>query len=39
LSIWGLVAICLALIPALLTLYDRDFLPGAMILALPYAPY
>ena len=38
-SIWGLAAICLLLIPTVLTLYDREFLPGAMILALPYAPY
>jgi hypothetical protein len=39
LSIWGLAAICLLLIPTLLQLYDRDFLPAAQILALPYAPY
>jgi hypothetical protein len=39
LSIWGLAAICLLLIPTLLALYDRDFLPAAQILALPYAPY
>jgi hypothetical protein len=39
LSIWGLVAVCLILIPTVLTLYDREFLPGAMILALPFAPY
>jgi len=39
LSIWGLVAICLLLIPTVLALYDREFLPGAMILAIPYAPY
>jgi len=38
-SIWGLVAIILLLIPTVLALYDREFLPGAMILALPYAPY
>ena len=38
-SIWGLAAICLLLIPTVLTLYDREFLAGAMILALPYAPY
>lgn len=38
-SIWGLVAICLLLIPTLLALYDREFLPGAMILAIPYAPF
>jgi hypothetical protein len=39
LSIWGLVAICLLIIPTVLQLYDRDFFPPAMILALPYAPY
>ncbi len=39
LSIWGLAAICLLLIPVLLQLYDRDFFPLAMILAIPYAPY
>ena len=38
-SIWGVVAICLLLIPTLLALYDREFLPGAMILAIPYAPF
>ena len=38
-SIWGLVAISLLLIPSVLTLYDREFLPGAVMLALPYAPY
>ncbi len=38
-SIWGLVALSLALIPALLQLYDREFLPGAMLLNIPYAPY
>jgi hypothetical protein len=38
-SIWGLVAICLLLIPTVLALYDREFLPGAMILAIPYAPF
>jgi hypothetical protein len=38
-SIWGLAAICLLLIPTVLTLYDREFLPGAVILAIPYAPY
>ena len=39
LSVWGLAAVCLLSIPTLLTLYDRDFLPAAVILALPYAPY
>ena len=38
-SIFGFVAICLLLIYQVLQLYDREFLPGAMILALPYAPY
>jgi prepilin signal peptidase PulO-like enzyme (type II secretory pathway) len=39
LSIWGLAAAFLLLIPTVLQLYDREFLPGAMILALPFAPY
>ena len=38
-SIWGIAALSLALIPAVLTLYDRELLPGIMILNLPYAPY
>jgi hypothetical protein len=38
-SIWGLAAICLLLIQTVLALYDREFLPGAVILALPYAPF
>ena len=38
-SIFGLVAICLLLIYQVLQLYDREFLPGAAILGLPYAPY
>ena len=38
-SVWGIAAVLLALIPGVLTLYDREFLPGLMILALPYAPY
>jgi len=38
-SIWGVVAICLLLIPTVFALYDREFLPGAMILAIPYAPF
>ena len=38
LSIWGLAAICLLTIPALLALLDLEFLP-AMILGLPYAPF
>ena len=39
LAVWGLVAIILFSISALLQLYDRDFFRPAMILALPYAPY
>jgi hypothetical protein len=38
-SIFGLVAICLLLIYQVLQLYDREFLPGAIILAIPYVPY
>ena len=38
LSVWGLVAVCLLLIPVLLVLYNRD-LTRAMVLGLPYAPY
>jgi len=38
-SIWGLVALFLSLIPAVLTLYDREFQPNLMILNLLYAPY
>ncbi len=39
LAVWGLVAIILFSISALLQLYDSDFFRPAMILALPYAPY
>jgi uncharacterized membrane protein len=39
LSIWGMVAVILALIPTLLQLYMADFLPIAQILAFPFAPY
>ena len=39
LSIWGLAAVCLLSIAVVLKLYDRDFLPAAQILALPYVPY
>jgi hypothetical protein len=39
LSLWGLVAVCLVLVTTLLKLYDRDFLPAAQVLALPYVPY
>ncbi len=38
-SIFGFVAICLLIIYQVLQLYDREFLPGAMILAIPYAPF
>jgi hypothetical protein len=38
-SIFGLVAICLILIYQVLQLYDREFMPGAIILAIPYVPY
>jgi hypothetical protein len=39
LALWGLIAVCLLTIPILLELYDRDFLPAAGILALPYLPF
>ena len=38
-SIFGLVAIVLLVIYQVLQLYDREFLPGASILGLPYVPY
>jgi len=38
-SIFGLVSICLILIYQVLKLYDREVLPGAFILAVPYVPY
>jgi hypothetical protein len=38
LSIWGLAAACLILIPTVLVLYDRK-LEGFQILGLAYAPY
>jgi hypothetical protein len=38
-SIWGIAALFLSLIPAVLTLYDREFQPSLMILNLLYAPY
>jgi hypothetical protein len=38
-SIFGLVAICLLLIPTVLAFYDPEFLPGLKILAIPYVPY
>jgi hypothetical protein len=39
LSIWGLAAAFLALIPALLQLYEPGFFPAAEILGLPFLPY
>jgi len=39
LSIWGLASVCLLAIPTLFVLYDPDFLPGAIVLALPYFPF
>ena len=39
LALWGLIAVCLLLIPMLFQLYDRNFLPAAGILALPYLPF
>ncbi len=38
-SIFGFVAICLLIIYQVLQLYDREFLPGASILGIPYVPY
>ena len=38
-SIWGIAALFLSLIPAVLTLYDREFQPSLMILNILYAPY
>ncbi len=38
LSIWAFAAVFLALIPAVLQLYNRDAFPLAMILVIPYAP-
>ena len=38
-SIFGLVALCLALIYQVLQLYERDFFPTAQYLALLYFPY
>ena len=38
-SIFGLVALCLALIYQVLELYERDFSPTTQYLALPYLPY
>jgi hypothetical protein len=39
LSIWGLAAVFLALIPMVLQLYERDAFPRAMMLAIPFAPF
>jgi len=38
-AIWGIAALFLSLIPAVLTLYDREFQPSLVILNLLYAPY
>jgi hypothetical protein len=38
-SIWGVAALILSLIPGVLTLYDRNFQPNLMILNILYAPY
>lgn len=38
-SIWGLVAVFLLTITAVLKLYDSEFLPAAQVLALPYLPF
>jgi len=38
-SIWGVVALILSLIPGVLTLYDRNFQPNLIILNILYAPY
>jgi len=38
-SIWGIAALILSLIPAVLMLYDREFKPSLMILNILYAPY
>jgi hypothetical protein len=39
LSIWGLAAVCMLSVPVFLTLYNRDLIPAAELLALPYAPF
>ena len=38
-AIFGLVAICLILIYQVLQVYDREFFPRAIILAIPFVPY
>jgi hypothetical protein len=38
-SIWGIAALTLAVIPAVLTLYDRELFARFMILIIPYAQY
>jgi len=38
-SIWGVAALILSLIPAVLTPYDREFQPSLMILNILYDPY
>lgn len=39
LAIWGLIAVSLLLISMFLQLYDREYLPAAGILTLPYVPF
>jgi len=39
LSLWGLVAVSLLLIPVLLQLYDRDFTHPVMVVGLLYLPF
>ena len=39
LSLWGLVAVSLLLIPVLLQIYYRDFTHHVMVVGLPYLPF
>ena len=39
LSLWGLVAVSLLLIPVLLQIYYRDFTHPVMVVGLPYVPF
>ena len=39
LSLWGLVAVSLLLIPVLLQIYYRDFTHPVMVVGLPYLPF
>jgi hypothetical protein len=39
LSLWGLVAVSLLLIPVLLQLYDRDFIHPVMVVGILYLPF